>query len=182
MSVERGNTVIKECMRCGEVQPISYIGKVLINFVCDPCRRDESHWDFNKRRSNAVSITVEHMQSQMATDNTYHDPEDDPEDSSSTIEPANLRFGKIQSEESGSLLPHQHRNHNVLGNYCWNCKIRISNRIPGWSSGNKDKQAYRVIWADSSKDDSGKCNECLRQDCKFPVHTDHYKEKSKRDM
>jgi hypothetical protein len=44
------------------------------------------------------------------------------------------------------------------------------------------KQDYRVVWADGVADKSDRCDMCLRHDCHFPVHSDKYKEVSKRSI
>jgi hypothetical protein len=41
---------MKECLRCGQDAEVSAIGEVLINFVCDTCRRDKNGWEFNRTR------------------------------------------------------------------------------------------------------------------------------------
>lgn len=38
----------------------------------------------------------------------------------------------------------------------------------------------RIRWSDGRQDDSNKCDMCLSPECKYPVHTDYYKEVNKR--
>lgn len=179
MSVENGDNMKKQCLRCGDKKNTSEIGVVLFNFVCDGCRQGEEHWDFNERRNYATSITTGAMEKEMIVNDILFDPEDDQIETESRL-PANMRFGKIELEPVDSRLYQDHRNHPILGAYCWDCKKHIGKYIPGWSHENKNIQYYRISWADGSKDDSDKCDECLRHDCKRPVHRDYYKEKAKR--
>lgn len=83
-----------------------------------------------------------------------------------------------------------HRNHNVLGSYCWDCKIRTNNSTPGFEKRTAKNDGPRinymkgsVVWADGTRDmrDSGggserlACSVCRRHDCTKPVHEEKYK-------
>lgn len=52
---------MKQCLRCGEHRELSDIGAVLVNFVCDGCRKDSSGWEFNGVRLQDMEYqSVEH--------------------------------------------------------------------------------------------------------------------------
>ena len=160
----------KECLRCGEVSKVSTIGARLFNFVCDSCRKQRQDWDFNQHRGDG--ITVEDMEFQSP----LPEGEEETEVEEGSAPRKRHTFVKNLTE---SIVPTEHKKHQVLGDYCWDCQVRTSNKTPGVTYENRNTVVHRISWADGSKDDSDKCDMCERR-CKNPVHTDHYKEVSKR--
>lgn len=83
-----------------------------------------------------------------------------------------------------------HKNHKVLGAYCWDCKVKTANGIPGFERnvrGDGPRINYMtgsVVWADGTRDwaagsdDRASCVMCKRHDCNKPVHEEKYIVKS----
>jgi hypothetical protein len=160
----------KECLRCGGFNKVSAIGAKLFNYVCDHCRTQRQDWDFNKHRGDGITVEDMEFQTPLPEGDENGFPEDDEKPR------AHKQFVKNITE---SIIPEAHKNHQVLGDYCWNCQVRTSNKMPGWSSPYKDTQTHRIRWADGSTDNSDTCDMCGRR-CHKPVHMDYYKEVSKR--
>ena len=77
----------------------------------------------------------------------------------------------------------EHNGHKVLGNYCWNCRIRTKVEIPGWtkadrSDGPKSKhmEGVAVTWKDGTHDSASPCVVCHKPHCSIPVHPERYRE------
>lgn len=84
-----------------------------------------------------------------------------------------------------------HRTHKVLGQYCWDCKVRTTNSTPGFEKSNTHSDGPRinymtgsVVWADGTRDwaagsgDRAKCVMCHSPSCNNPVHEEKYMIKS----
>jgi len=74
-----------------------------------------------------------------------------------------------------------HNKHNVLGEYCWDCKKRTSAGIPGWPKASKDdgpinpeREITSVVWADGTEDVSRECVICKTIGCNIPVYDESY--------
>ena len=80
-----------------------------------------------------------------------------------------------------------HKNHNILGHYCWTCKTKTEAGLPGWPKAHKGDYTHyspwasnqeggvtiAVIWANgdvSRGRDGTLCNDC-EQNCANPVES-----------
>ncbi len=161
---------MKTCVRCNEEKLISVIGNSLFHFICDGCRTGVESWQLGS------DITIKDMEYQMV------EPEN-PSDKYLSRASRNKNVKQWQSSKPlEEIYDESHRDHLVLGHYCWNCRIRTSNQTQGWvrtswSDGPKLKEKITdVVWADGGHDDSGECFMDLSHKCHMPVHPDHYKE------
>ena len=94
-----------------------------------------------------------------------------------------------RTQPLGGAITMNHRKHKVLGNYCWDCKVRTSNAVPGFDKSSHsdgprvDYIKGAVVWADGTRDmrDSGggserlNCSMCKSSDCHYPVHEEKYR-------
>lgn len=61
---------MKDCLRCGTLSEVSAIGAALVNFVCDPCRRDTLDFDY-KMRLGGIPISSGAMVYQTPVEYAY---------------------------------------------------------------------------------------------------------------
>lgn len=161
---------MKTCLRCNEEKKVSVIGFALANFICDTCRNDNNAWHMGH------DSTIKDMEYQLA----------EPENPSGAYLSQATRNKNVKQWQSSKMLEEKfdesHRNHLVLGHFCWNCNVRTSSFTPGYdrvsySDGPRIKQKVKdVVWMDGGHDDSRACSMCLSHKCEIPVHTDHYRE------
>ena len=174
--------IMKECTRCGSIAKVSKIANALTHFVCDYCRRDSSTFDIKDRGGDSIPITVEGMQNKVAIEDTYEDEEDDlaereKEDKGSFFF-STAKFNRDLKIDEEERYSGNHRGHNVVGLYCWNCQRRVKESTSGLTRRGYDFRC-RVVWKDGREDASDKCDICTTHDCKMPVHQEYYKERNK---
>lgn len=61
----------------------------------------------------------------------------------------------------------RHTKHNVLGEYCWDCRVRTSSLIPGWPKRSK---------SDGPKVEQPKCESVRWQDGSLDAYKEKYRE------
>lgn len=79
----------------------------------------------------------------------------------------------------------EHKGHNVLGKYCWDCRANLTSGTPGFPRRDKSDgprvakhDVKDVVWADATHDDTDSCVLCGHAvKCKHPVHTERYQVK-----
>lgn len=77
----------------------------------------------------------------------------------------------------------KHKEHNIVGEYCWTCNRPTVAGIPGWPKSSNDDGPQEadpiitsVVWADGTEDVTRECVVCKTVSCKIPVHLEEYAE------